>query len=69
MTRIDPTLPAKPEPADKLLRLPDVLARVPVSGASWWKGVKEGRYPAAIKLGPRTTCWRESDINKLIQSF
>ena len=68
MTRIDPT-PAKPDTADKLLRLPAVLAKVPVSGASWWKGVKEGRYPAAIKLGPRTTCWRESEIDALIRSL
>lgn len=54
---------------DKLLRLPEVLAKVPIGRASWWKGVKEGRYPAAIKLGARTTCWRESDIDKLIQSL
>ncbi|WP_162593968.1 helix-turn-helix transcriptional regulator [Variovorax sp. PBL-E5] len=57
------------QPADKLLRLPDVLARVPVSRAAWWNGVREGRYPAAVKLGPRTTCWRASEIEKLIQSL
>ena len=51
---------------DALLRLPAVLTRVPVSRATWWQGVKEGRYPAAIKLGPKTTCWRSSDIDKLI---
>ena len=51
---------------DALVRLPTVLGRVPVSRAAWWKGVKEGRYPAAIKLGPKTTCWRSSDIDKLI---
>jgi prophage regulatory protein len=55
--------------ADRLLRLPDVLAKVPVSRASWWKGVKDGRYPAAIKLGPRTSVWRASEIDKLIASF
>ena len=68
MTRIDPT-PAKPATADKLLRLPAVLDIVPVSPAGWWKGVKEGRYPAAIKLGPRTTCWRASEIDALIKSL
>ncbi|CAN5713993.1 hypothetical protein BH10PSE18_BH10PSE18_07930 [soil metagenome] len=56
-------------PADKLLRLPDVLAKVPVGRASWWKGVKDGRYPAAVKLGPRTTAWRASDIDALIRSL
>lgn len=58
-----------PQPADRLLRVSDVLAKVPVGRASWWKGVKEGRFPAGIKLGPRTTCWRASDIDKLITSL
>lgn len=53
-------------PVDALVRLPTVLGRVPVSRAAWWRGVKEGRYPAGIKLGPKTTCWRSSDIDKLI---
>jgi len=42
-------------------------ALVPVSRSSWWAGVKSGRYPAAIKLGPRTTAWRVSDIRALIE--
>lgn len=50
---------------DKLIRLPEVLKRIPVSKSSWWNGVKEGRYPKAIKLGPRVTCWREKDIIKI----
>lgn len=58
-----------PPAAEKLLRLPDVLARVPVSRASWCNGVKSGRYPAAIKLGPRMSAWRASDIDKLIASL
>lgn len=39
---------------------------VPVSPSTWWKGVKDGRFPKPIKLGDRTTVWRESDINDLI---
>jgi prophage regulatory protein len=54
---------------DRLLRLPEVLTKVPVGRASWWKGIKDGRYPAAIKLGPRTSAWRASDIDKLIASL
>ena len=53
---------------DRLLRAKEVLAIIPISRSSWYKGVKEGRYPQPIKLGPRTTCWRESDINKLIEN-
>ncbi|MEB0010644.1 AlpA family phage regulatory protein [Glaciimonas sp. Gout2] len=49
-----------------LLRLPAVLARIPVCRASWWKGVKSGRYPQPVKLSPRVVAWREEDINALV---
>lgn len=52
--------------ADKLLRLPQVLAIVPVSRACWYAGVKSGRYPAAIQLGPRCVAWRSSDIQRIV---
>lgn len=51
---------------DKLLREREVLQRIPVSRASWWAGVRNGRFPRPVKLGERTTAWRESDIAKLI---
>lgn len=41
---------------------------IPVSKSSWWDGVKSGRYPASVKLGERTTCWRVEDIRKLIET-
>lgn len=48
---------------DRLLRLnqiiPDIL---PISKTSWWNGVKTGLYPQPVKLGPRTTAWRKSDV-------
>ena len=37
------------------VRLPQILAVFPVGRSTWWKGVAEGRYPAAVKLGPRST--------------
>lgn len=52
---------------DRLLRLKEVLQIIPVGRSSWWKGVHNGRFPQPVKLGPRTTCWRESEINKLIE--
>lgn len=51
---------------DRLLRLPEVLKIIPVSKSTWWAGVKTGRFPKPIKLGPRTTAWRESDIRALM---
>ncbi|MBL8419827.1 MAG: AlpA family phage regulatory protein [Dechloromonas sp.] len=55
-------------PETALLRLPQVLAVFPVSRSGWWAGVKSGKYPPAVKLGPRTTAWRASDIRALIEA-
>lgn len=49
------------------LRLPDVLKLVPVSKSTWWAGVKEGKYPQPVKLSPRCTAWRVSDIRALVE--
>ena len=54
-------------PATGFVRLPQVLAVYPVSRSTWWNGVKDGRFPAGVKLGPRTTAWRVEDIRKLIE--
>ena len=52
-----------------LWRLPTVLQHVPVSRSGWWAGVKSGRYPAPIKLSPRCSAWKASDIRALINSL
>lgn len=52
---------------DALLRLPQVLALIPVSRSAWWAGCKSGKYPKPVKLGPRTTTWRAADIAELLQ--
>jgi predicted DNA-binding transcriptional regulator AlpA len=51
-----------------LLRLPQVLRLIPVAPSTWWAGVKDGRFPQSVKLGPRTTCWRASDVLALIDA-
>lgn len=47
---------------------PPIPAIVPVCRSSWWAGVRSGRYPAAVKLGPRTTAWRVEDIRAIAGS-
>jgi len=46
---------------------PPIPAIIPVSKSTWWAGVKSGRYPKPIKLGPRITAWRVEDIHNLIR--
>jgi prophage regulatory protein len=56
------------------VRLPQIIgddkkgipALIPISKSAWWAGVKAGRYPAGVKLGPRTTAWSVEDIRALI---
>lgn len=53
--------------SERFLRLPQVLAIIPISKSAWWQGCKDGRYPQPIKLGPRTTVWRSADISALVR--
>lgn len=43
-----------------------IPAIIPVSKSTWWAGVKTGRFPKPVKLGPRITAWRVEDIRNLI---
>lgn len=54
-------------PPAGFMRLSAVLNVIPVSKSSWWRGVKSGIYPAAVKIGPSTTAWRVDDIRDLIE--
>lgn len=53
--------------APGFLRIRQVLEIIPVCRSSWWQGVKEGRYPAPVRLGPRTTAWKRRDILALCE--
>lgn len=46
---------------------PPLLPLIPVSKSTWWEGVKTGRFPKPVKLGPNTTAWRVEDIKYLIE--
>jgi len=48
---------------------PPIPAVIPVCKSTWWQGVKDGRFPKPVKLGPRTTAWRVSDIRALIDEL
>lgn len=60
------------------LRLPQIIGDagaeppippiIPVKKTCWWEGVKSGRFPKPVKLGPRITVWRVEDIRAWIAS-
>ncbi|MBS0213193.1 MAG: AlpA family phage regulatory protein [Proteobacteria bacterium] len=47
---------------------PGITPIYPVSATTWWDGVRTGRFPKPVKLGPRTTAWRVEDIRALIDA-
>lgn len=61
------TITAPGIPQTGFVRLPVILAHIPVSRSTWWAGVKSGKYPAPVKsLGANITAWRSEDIHALI---
>lgn len=52
-----------------LLRQKQVLELIPISAAAWWRGIQDGRYPKGHKLGPKTTVWKASDIQAVIDQL
>jgi len=49
------------------LRASQVLKIIPVSKSTWWAGVKSGRFPKPIKLGPGITVWKSEDIHSFLE--
>jgi len=47
---------------------PPIPALIPVGKTTWWKGVKENRYPQPVKISERCTAWLVEDIRALIDS-
>jgi prophage regulatory protein len=54
-------------PEAGFMRLPQILAIIPISRSAWWEGIKQGKYPRGIKLGAKTTVWRVEDIQALLR--
>ncbi|MVW64543.1 transcriptional regulator [Massilia sp. NEAU-DD11] len=45
---------------------PPIPPLIPVGRTTWWAGVKSGRFPAPVKMGPQTRMWRVEDIRAFI---
>lgn len=39
---------------------------LPISKSGFWKGVKDGKFPAPRKISSRVTVWRAEDIEQLL---
>ena len=63
------SLPGRFLPEEGFVRISAIISPsgpIPVSKSTWWAGVKTGRFPAPVKLGPGITVWKVEDIRNLI---
>lgn len=56
-------------PEEGFVRLPTVLQVLPMGESSWYKGIREGRYPKPVSLGGRVVAWNVKDIRQLINQI
>lgn len=54
---------------ERYIREREIIQILPISRATWWAGVKSRKFPAGIKLSPRVTVWRASDIEALMANL
>lgn len=58
---------SRPAPA-RLLRLPEVIARVGLKRSAIYQRMSEGKFPKCRSLGPKCSVWVEAEIESWIQS-
>jgi acyl dehydratase len=46
---------------------PPIPGLIPVCKSTWYAGIKEGRFPAPVRLGERVVAWRVEEIRALIE--
>lgn len=52
----------------RLIRLPEVIARVGIKRSTIYQRMAEGRFPKGRSLGPKLTVWVEAEIDDWIRS-
>jgi len=60
MSNVGPATPTR------LIRLPEVLSRVPLSRTRIFELMAEGRFPRSIKLSTRASAWDAAQIEQWI---
>ncbi|WP_426174237.1 helix-turn-helix transcriptional regulator [Massilia sp. TWR1-2-2] len=61
-------LPPNTMTGEIILRLPQVKGRCGLGRASIYAGVKNGTFPAPVKLGERAVGWLASSVDAWIQT-
>ncbi|QLA16239.1 helix-turn-helix transcriptional regulator [Desulfolutivibrio sulfoxidireducens] len=51
---------------ERLIRLPEVLARVGYKRSRFLDLVRQGVFPRPVRIGPRAVAWQESVIDEVV---
>lgn len=51
---------------EALLRIAQVIGRTGMNRTGIYRGIKAGTFPRPVKLGPRASAWRRSEIDAWI---
>ncbi|RVT38782.1 AlpA family transcriptional regulator [Sphingobium algorifonticola] len=60
--------PTQEPPPARLLRLPEVIARVGLRRSAIYQRMSEGRFPRSRSLGPKCAVWVEAEIDEWIRA-
>lgn len=63
---LDRSQPVLSPPA-RLLRLPEVMARVGLKRSAIYQRMSEGRFPKSRSLGPKCAVWIEAEIDDWVK--
>ncbi|MBC7980300.1 MAG: AlpA family phage regulatory protein [Armatimonadetes bacterium] len=63
MHQVPPKIP------EVYLRLHQILAAIPVSRSTWYRGIRSGRYPMQVRISANIVGWKQSEIARLVESF
>lgn len=64
-------------PETGYLRLPQIIGNpkkgipplIPIGRTQWFLGIREGRFPKGVLLGPKTRAWKVEEIRALIEEM
>lgn len=51
-----------------LLRMPQVENVTGLKKSALYQRIKEGTFPAAVRLGPKSVAWRSDEVSQWVES-
>jgi len=56
-----------PNKQERFIRVKDVAQMIGMGRSTVWMLTKQGKFPQPLRLGPKVTVWRLSEIEKWIE--